>query len=234
MVTTNIVRRIFRIKSTEEGTCFTIDVDNRQYIVTAQHIVKNITHQDTVKIMQEEKWKNLQVKLVGHGKGDVDISVLAANLQISPTHPLPATSDGIILGQDAYFLGFPYGLMSNIEAVNRNFPLPLVKKATVSMVAERGNHILLDGHNNPGFSGGPVIFKKNNHGKNFIVAGVVCGYQFAREPVYENEEQEQKESPMGYYKSNTGIIIAYNIEHALSLIRKNPIGVKLETNSTQN
>ena len=86
------------------------------------------------------------------------------------------------------------------------------------MVAEDENYILLDGHNNPGFSGGPVIFKKNNHGKNFIVAGVVSGYHFAREPVYENEEQEQKESPMGYYKSNTGIIIVYNIEHALSLI----------------
>ena len=234
MITTNIVRRTFRIKSTEKGTCFTIDVDNRQYIVTARHIVKNITHQDTIKIMQEEKWKNLQVKLVGHGKGDVDISVLAANLQISPTHPLPATLDGITLGQDAYFLGFPYGLMSDIEALNRNFPLPLVKKATVSMVAGRGNYIFLDGHNNPGFSGSPVIYLKNNRGSDYIVAGVVSGYRYTREPVYQNEEEEQRESPMGYYKSNTGIIVAYSIEHALNLIRKNPIGVKLETNITQN
>ena len=233
MVTTNIFQRTFRIKSTKEGTCFTIDVGDRQYIVTARHLVKNITDQSTVKIMQEEKWKDLQVKLVGHGKGEVDISVLAAELRISPTHPLNPTVAGIILGQDVYFLGFPYGLMSDIGALNRHFPLPLVKKGIVSMLEFDEGFILLDGHNNPGFSGGPVVFLQDNRGIDFAVAGVVAGYRYAREPVYQNEEQEQKESPIGYYKSNTGIILAYSIKHALDLIRQNPIGVKLEADKTQ-
>ena len=184
--------------------------------------------------MQEKKWKDLQIKLVGHGEGEVDISVLAADIQISPKHSLTPTMDGIVLGQDIYFLGFPFGLMSNIESQNRNFPMPLVKKGIVSLVAKRGNYILLDGHNNPGFSGGPVVFNHKTHGFDYCVAGVVAGYRFACEPVYKNIEPGLNENPIGYYKSNTGIIQAYSIHHALDLIAQNPIGVNLETDKTKN
>ena len=230
MVTANILQRTFKIKSTDEGTCFTIDVDNRQYIVTARHIVEGIFGQSTVKIMQDKKWKNLQVTLVGHSKGTVDISVLAAEVQISPTHPLSTTTTGIYLGQDVYFLGFPYELTNEAGKKNMNFPLPLVKKGIVSMFEFNENIILLDGHNNPGFSGGPVVFHPKSHSYDLSVAGVVAGYRFDREPVYKNQEQEQKGKPLGYYKANTGIIVTYEIKHALKLIRQNPIGLQLEIN----
>ncbi len=228
MVTTNIVQRTFRIRSTQEGTCFTIDVDNRQYIVTARHLVEKVVDQSSVKIMQEKKWKDLQVKLVGHCKGKVDISVLASDLQISPAFPLSPTMDGMMLGQDVYFLGFPFGLTSDVGPLNRNFPFPLVKKGIVSLVAERGQYILLDGHNNPGFSGGPVVFRPNNHGNDFAVAGIVTGHHYVREPVYQDDKQTSLS-----YKSNTGIILAYSIKHALDLIAQKPIGVKLETSKVQ-
>ena len=226
MLTANILQRAFKIKSINEGTCFTIDVDHRQYIVTARHLVEGIVGQSTVKIMQEKKWKNLQVTLVGHGKGTVDISVLAAEVQISPTHPLATTATGISLGQDIYFLGFPYELTNEAGKMNMNFPLPLVKKGIVSMFD--GNIILLDGHNNPGFSGGPVVFHPNSHSNDLSVAGVIAGYRFDREPVYKNQEQEQKGKPLGYYKANTGIIVTYEIRHALELIRQNPIGLMVK------
>ena len=154
MVTSNILQRTFKIKSTQVGTCFTIDVDNRQYIVTARHIVEGLVGQSIVKIRHEEEWKELQVTLVGHGKGEVDLSVLAAEHWNSVTHPLPPTSGGMVLAQDVYFLGFPYELESNVGAPNSNFPLPLVKKGIVSMFEFDAAYILLDGHNNPGFSGG--------------------------------------------------------------------------------
>ena len=235
MVTANIIQRTFKIECGNHlGTCFTIDVDNRQYIVTAKHLVKEITGQHTIKLMHERRWKNLAIELIGHCEGKVDISVLAPELQISPSHPLPATTAGIILGQDVYFLGFPYGLMSDAGELNRNFPFPLVKKGVLSMVEFGEGYILLDGHNNPGFSGGPIVFCQNNHGNDFSVAGVVSGYRYAREPIYKNEEPEEKEPPIGYYRSNTGIVLAYDIKHALDLIRQNPIGIQLETDKTQN
>ena len=232
MVTTNILQRTFRIRYKKScGTCFTIDFENRQYIVTARHIVKSIVGQSNVEIMQEEKWKNLQVKLVGHSKGDVDISVLAADILISPTYPLAPTQKGLTLSQDVYFLGFPYGFGSKTtSSTNRNFPLPFVKKAIVSQLDDK-DYIMLDGHNNPGFSGGPVVFHPKSIGNDLSVAGVVAGYHFHEEPVY--QEQEQKESPIGYYEYNTGIIVAYNIQHALDLIRQNPIGVELKTEDAE-
>ena len=236
MVTSNILQRTFKIKSTQVGTCFTIDVDNRQYIVTAQHIVEGLVGQSIVNIRHEEEWKELQVTLVGHGKGEVDISVLAAEHWKGGTAPLPLISaeSEMILGQDVYFLGFPYELEGNVGTLNSNFPLPLVKKGIVSMFEFDAGYMLLDGHNNPGFSGAPVVFRPNNRGNDFCVAGVVAGYRSVYEPVYKDPVKKPKQDPLGYYRSNTGIILAYNISHALVLIRQTPIGVKLKTANSTN
>ena len=235
VVTSNILQRTFRIQYKKEtGTCFTIDFENRQYIVTARHLVESIVDQSNVKIMHDSIWKQLRVKLVGHSGGDVDISVLAADRQIFGTAPLAllsADNIDLILSQDVFFLGFPYGLGSEIFSANRNFPLPFVKKAIVSVLGNKDT-FLLDGHNNPGFSGGPVVFHPIPDSKILAVAGVVSGYRFEDEPVYQN--QEQKASPIGYYEYNTGIIVVSNIKHALDLIRQNPIGVELETGNVEN
>ena len=127
-VTINILGRTFQIScGTSTGTCFTIDVEDRQYIVTARHVVESVT--DHKKILQDETWKNLSIKLVGHGEGDIDISVLATDLQLSPAYPLPTTMDRIALAQDVYFLGFPYGLANDAGYLNRNFHAALVKRA---------------------------------------------------------------------------------------------------------
>ena len=76
MVTANILQRTFKIKCGNSlGTCFTIDIHKHQYIVTARHLVKSIIGQSNVQIMHEEKWKDLQVKLVGHSEG-YDLNIL--------------------------------------------------------------------------------------------------------------------------------------------------------------
>ena len=79
--------------------------------------------------------------------------------------------------------------------------------------------IFLDGHNNKGFSGGPVLFKEQEHGE-LKVAAVVSGYRFSNEPVYQGDQ----ELPVTY-RYKTGIIISYGIKHAVALATANPIGV---------
>ena len=225
-ITTNILHRTFQLSfgKSRGGTCFTVDYDNRQYIVTARHIVEPITDSATIRIKHEKVWKDCLVNLVGHCEGEVDISVLAAGLQISPKHPLPTSYDNIILGQDVYFLGFPYGLTSEIGELNRNFPLPLVKKAALSAVNPDTILFYLDGHNNRGFSGGPVVFFEMGKPANKLsLAGVVSGYHSSMEPVYLEEKRTSLE-----FKYNTGIILAYGIKHAVDLISQNPIGFNLE------
>jgi hypothetical protein len=155
----------------------------------------------------------------------VDICVLAPPHTISPSVEIDPTTRKITLGQDVYFLGFPYGLQSEVGELNDGFPFPLVKKACVSMLSLNGRgarYFLLDGVNNPGFSGGPVVFSPPGNGEAACIAGVVAGYRFAWDSVYLDGKATELTVP-----SNTGIIMAYSIEHALEMIRANPGGAPI-------
>lgn len=223
MVTSNVIQRTFRIKVHDScGTGFTIDVDNKQYIVTAKHIVSMLEGRADIEIFHDNMWKKIQVTVVGHCDGDIDISVLTTNKQISPKHPLEASSAGMVYGQDVYFLGFPYQGYS-MGQMNRDFPIPFVKKAIVSCFGVENGIYYLDGHNIPGFSGGPVIFKRNNS-REYQVCSIISGYKYAKAPVFYNDEATHLES-----RVNTGIIVTYGIKHAIDLIKANPIGFQLAT-----
>lgn len=225
MITANVIQRTFHIRIGDStGGCFTIDVDGKQYIVTARHVVANITGTTNISIFHDNQWKEIEVTLVGHCDNEIDISVLATNIQISPTHPLEPSMGGIVYGQDVYFLGFPYGMTGEMGEMNRDFPLPFVKKAIVSCLQTSQNNaqiVFLDGHNNPGFSGGPVVFKEPNRNE-FKVAAVISGYRYNEEPIYQGDQQ----IPLAY-RYNTGIIISYSVKHAVDLIHTNPIGFEL-------
>jgi len=225
LITTNVIHRTFHIQVGDStGTCFTIDVDNKQYLVTAKHVIKDLNGKCIVSIFHENQWKDIQVTVVGHCEGNIDISVLTAHQQLSPTFSLEPTSEGMVYGQDVYFLGFPYGMVGEIGSLNRDFPLPFVKKAIISCMQSTKDGVeitYLDGHNNPGFSGGPVVFKElNKH--DYKVTSVISGFRYTEESVY----QGSNEVPL-VYRYNTGIIISYGIKHAVDLIKKNPIGVPL-------
>ena len=102
---------------------------------------------------------------------------------------------------------------------NEGFPLPLVKKAVVSAVMVDGKPLLLDGHNNAGFSGGPVVRRWNGNEQSVIA--VVSGYRYDRGKVRDENGNETSYT----YDTNTGIIVAHNIQHAVELIAANPIGI---------
>ena len=133
--------------------------------------------------------------------------------------PMEATSDGLTYGQDVFFLGFPYDLLGKYIFGPEGYPMPFVKKATVSLFD--GAVFLLDGHGNPGFSGGPVVFARP-HETKYRVAAVISAGHAVRKPVFEGE----KKTPLTYDYS-TGIIVSHNIGAALQLIKENPVGCDL-------
>lgn len=98
--------------------------------------------------------------MVGHSQHS-DISVISIPSLKNGSVNVIAESANIFYGQDIYFLGFPYGLQSDVGELNSNLPMPLVKKGIVSsfLFENPRKVLLLDGHNNPGFSGGPVIYR---------------------------------------------------------------------------
>jgi S1-C subfamily serine protease len=136
MVPSNAIQRTFRLRYGDGcGTAFTIDHNSKQYLVTARHVVSEIKSTDHIEIFHQNDWHSLTCQLVGRAAGDVDIAVLSVPLQLSPPFPLPPTTQGIVFGQEVFFLGFPYNLFADVGATNRDFPLPFIKRATLSSIS---------------------------------------------------------------------------------------------------
>ena len=209
MITTNVFHRIFLlIFQANMGTMFTVEVDEKQYLITAKHLVQNIRKKDVLEVFHQNQRKQLEVFLVGHCEGENDISVLSTNIQLSPSYPMEPSAGNLAYGQDVYFLGFPYLDGKKLSKVNRGFPFPFVKKAIISNMSDIGkvSVFYLDGHNNPGFSGGPVIFRPAGK-TNYQVAGVISGYKFRSDPIIQKKKGIESKTDL-IYQSNTGIIIS--------------------------
>lgn len=218
MITANVIHRIFRIKYNEaQGTAFTVDVSNRQYLITAKHLVSTFRPNEQIFVSSNFNYIPLQARLVGHCVGDIDISVFSINCRLTPPKLPMEVSNEIVYGQDVFFLGFPYDLESRHRLGEEGYPLPFVKKATVACFD--GPVYYLDGHNNIGFSGGPVVFKPDGS-KEFRVVGVISGYKSVDAPIYDEKQEETRFT----YEYNIGIIRSYAIKPAIEIIKANPIG----------
>ena len=234
MITNNIIYRTFHIRwNGFTGTGFTIDHGSKQYLITARHVVDGIESGKSIKIFQDNKWKDFVVNVVGIGKGDVDVAVLACSVRLSPLLPLVASIAHLAPGQRVSFLGYPFGWDAGSEQINRGVPLPFVKAGIVSAV-EFGDvtRIYLDAHGNKGFSGGPVVFVPYGQPKNKLrVAGIVSYYPIPQYlPIVDhdgNEITDHGGKPIGYIQENPGFVVAIAIKHALELINANPIGFEL-------
>jgi hypothetical protein len=183
-------------------------------------------------IFYDGDWRALTVTLVGAAAGDADVVVLAACQILSPSFEMPVGKLGVTMGQDVYFLGFPFGLSTEAGNINRNLPLPLVKKACLSGRAGTKEHgiWLLDGFNNPGFSGGPVVARLpcSDLRSPLHLIAVISGYRFQVDPVYDGDKQ----LPISA-RSNTGIIISYDANIIPVIVEGNPIGPELPKNAEQ-
>jgi trypsin-like peptidase len=142
-----------------------------------------------------------------------DVAVFRLKTPITPQLPLEATADGMVFGQDAYFLGFPLGLTFDIGAGET---FPLVKRATISGTNRSVDGrpvLLLDGWNNPGFSGGPVVFQRRV-GEPFRVGGVVTAYHQEPTPLTVDGVGVTGAEVL----ANSGIVIAEEIARVLEAI----------------
>ena len=142
--------------------------------------------------------------------------------------------DGMGYGQQVYFLGFPFGWDGGGEGINRDFPVPFVKAGIASSLGGgETSRIYVDGHNNKGFSGGPLVFRPAAEAgsPDFKVAGVVSNYPTpVVEPVVDQFGTALRGAdgqPLAYFNENQGLVVAFDIRHATDLIDANPIGFVL-------
>ena len=231
MIPQNIIQRMLHIgRDNKTGSAFTFDRGGKQYLVTARHVVEGIASSDSIFIAQKKRWSIVDINVVGVGEGEADVAVLACQLQLSPTtHPLEPVGPQaqFFYGQQAYFLGFPFGWDSGGEHMNNGMPIPFVKTGIISAFTLEDTpvqKIYLDAHVNEGFSGGPVVFDQNG----FHVAGVVVSYPKRFQPVVDDQG-----NTVGHAQENPGIVLAISISPVVALIDANPIGFALPTEPGQ-
>jgi hypothetical protein len=277
------------------GTVFVVNVDNREYWITAKHIFTGIENAPpgifTTKTVQanvlmpfskgdneqDKKWVTVTFTTIDPGK-DIDILVLVTDHSLTKflpkdrmklaSDPDPADEHALVpIGGDCEFLGYPYGsgwrasipaytvskdakpgeggkiTLSQLTKTIAWAWSPFVKRCTLSasMVQNGITIFVLDGINNLGFSGGPVV---TGNGKDLDVFAVVSGFHAEPLEVLPAPEpgqayvspipappplpgQKLKQQPKEVVESNSGLILAYDITPAIKAIHDNPIGPQL-------
>ena len=219
-VPTEILQRTLLIKvGNEGGTAFSIDYRGDLYLVTARHVVAELpAGRTTIQIWQSGQWKDLSiVRTTFPASADVDIAVLSTEEKVSvPFHILvSATDEGPTMGQQVWFLGYPFADPKLTTPFLNQQVLPFIKRGTMSAIDGSNQSavvLYIDGFNNPGFSGGPIIywdFKK----QAYRIFGVVKGYRTETAKIAVNGKLVDSDLLV-----NSGILVGYSVTHAVEAI----------------
>jgi hypothetical protein len=194
-------------------------------VISSRHIFQGIKDGDSIDLLIEGKRQSIVVRPIFPPRQETDIVALAPNKQVAPRMEVGVGFGTVRLGQDVYFLGFPFGLGTVME--NGPQMVPFVKKGILSAIDGRetsGRLIYVDGHNNPGFSGGPIIFANFDQRRALQIGGVISAYRHQPSRVVEmleipSAEQEMKGKKIPVVLENTGIVVGFMIDEILKGIR---------------
>ena len=223
--TSNVLYRVLRLRTgTAVGSAFTIEVDGGQYLITARHNLKDFGGVGEIDLWLGGRWSRMRARAIVPARQEVDIAALDVGKTVTVTYALEPTSAGLTLGQQVYFLGYPAGTPGSLPAPAGFGEIPFLKSGIISAIDTRdpqANVLYLDGQNNPGFSGGPIVFW-HARSRRFRVAGVVRGYRNEALPVLKKKNIGDPLAPAYndlYTRANSGIVVGFDIRHIVEAIR---------------
>jgi hypothetical protein len=202
------------------GTAFAVDHDGKIYLVTARHMVASLPlppdKKALIHVWHDNKWVDLKpVKILFPTSVEVDIAVLETEQKVSKAYEIQPSSgtEAATFGQQIWFLGYPTTLGG--PALFK-LPFAFIKRGILSGIDHSPDATLyyMDGFNNPGFSGGPILYWDfSSHA--YRILGVVCAYK----PEVANGKSVVNGQVMDtQVLVNAGIFIGYSIRHAMQAI----------------
>ena len=200
------------------GTAFEIDHKGALYLVTAKHVVDGLKGKNAaLQVWRKNGWEEVRtVKTLFPASDDVDIAVLETGEKVSQPFQIAisSTDEGVTMGQQVWFLGYPFGDPTLTSRVGDRM-LPFIKKGTISAInASDPDAVVLyiDGFNNPGFSGGPIVYWQFSK-RAYRIPGVVQGYRNDTAKLVVKGKTVDTNLLV-----NSGILTAYSIKHAVDAI----------------
>jgi S1-C subfamily serine protease len=175
MIPRLILSRVFHIRQSMGGSAFSVEIEGRQYVVTAKHLVERLSPGGTIEYEGARGWITIPITGVWHHPDPtVDVSVVTLPEVIGRTGHIELSGHppGPSIGETVFLAGFPYS-MSTIGPNADEPPLPLVKHGVFSGLEPRGTapyrNMIFDALSNPGFSGGPVVYRQ---GDTWVIVAV--------------------------------------------------------------
>ena len=209
MIPAEVIYRVFEIVWSHDGdrssgTAFSMTLGDRQLMVTASHLIQGYPNGS---LTIGYGGDTVRPRLLGIS-ARTDIAIFdAPDCARRDDLPLHAGMGGLMLGQRVYWMGYPLGVDGGMmfpETDERWCGLAgagIVSGMQISLkvqppAAKHG--FVVDGLNNPGYSGSPVCFYPGETQRPIRVAGVVSASL----------------AP----KTNFGLMIAGNLTSALEEI----------------
>lgn len=204
------------------GSAFAVEVDGNEYICSARHIFDGAIP-DAIEVRFDRSWVLMPVQLVGVGVGEDDVIVLRSigfRRVASGSLPVLMSRDKMIITQEAFVLGYPFGWESYPKETSDKWPFAIVKHAIITGLPtdDHPRKLLLDCQINPGFSGGPVAV--NILGTlDWAFVGVIAAEH--RENFYDKEGHLVAHVPIDFS-------VATDIQCVTNLIAGHPSGAPVE------
>jgi S1-C subfamily serine protease len=124
MVPENVLTRVFNLRmGSQTATGFTIEVDNRQYLVTARHVINASPAATEIELFHDAGWMKVPFRPITIEPTMVDIAVLALDRQVSDVLPVKnGARQDYFLSPEVFFGGYPCRIVGGLLSQIRHRP----------------------------------------------------------------------------------------------------------------
>lgn len=178
LISPDHLSRVFHLHTNKgSGTCFFHECSKGHFFVTAAHLVSNVKPGELLYFGKGNDRIGFPVLSINLHPDGYDVAAFSLNVELGASKPIDLETPYYLPGQVVKFAGFPHGLMGQFPTYH-GFSCPLVRGAFISgslQIAGRET-LLLDGFNNPGYSGSPIWVSGENGQPSLI--GMIFGFRY--------------------------------------------------------